>query len=185
VSITWSLATRGVVPCLATRDVAPYLRTLMRTNRINKKQIKHFTTHEEFVTISTRKQVFESSQFIIKKQVVESFFVIILVLASISKSTQSFVAFVFLLSTTTINTSIIAFAFSQIFSALERHFEFRYRLDSSDSFKLLIMNCMKNVIDFDQSLKLRLYKEIMKNIDRDKWITIIKNQNNLLLINET
>ncbi len=68
---------------------------------------------------------------------------------------------------------------------LKKYFELRYRLDFSNSLNLLIINCMKNVIDFNYVLKSRLYKKIMKNFNEDKWITIIKNENNFLLINKT
>jgi hypothetical protein len=44
---------------------------------------------------------------------------------------------------------------------------------------------MKNVIDFQQILKSRSYKKIMNDSSREKWIKIMKNENNSLLINET
>jgi hypothetical protein len=47
-------------------------------------------------------------------------------------------------------------------NALKKHFEFRYYFDFSDSLNLLIINCMKSVIDFNQILKSRLYKKIIK-----------------------
>jgi hypothetical protein len=52
------------------------------------------------------------------------------------------------LSTAKVNTSSIDSIFTiSILSALKRHFELRYRLDFSDILNLLIMKCMKNVID--------------------------------------
>ncbi len=103
---------------------------------------------------------------------------IILILTLISKSVSS-------LSRTRINTSIITFASFQISSALKRHFEFRYRFDFSNFVNLLILRYMKNVIDFSQILESRSYKKIMKNLDYDKWIIVIKNENISLLINQT
>jgi hypothetical protein len=49
----------------------------------------------------------------------------------------------------------------------------------------LIMNCMKSVIDFNQVLKSRSYKNVKKNFNRNKWITIMKDENNFLLVNKT
>jgi hypothetical protein len=46
------------------------------------------------------------------------------------------------------------------------------------------MRCIKNVIDFQQILKSRLYKKIMNDLNRKKWIKIMKNENNFFLINE-
>jgi hypothetical protein len=77
------------------------------------------------------------------------------------------------------------FSISSIRSILKRHLELRYRFDFFDSLNILVMSCMKNVIDLNQALKSRSYKEIMKDFNRDKWITIMKNENNSLLINKT
>jgi hypothetical protein len=49
-------------------------------------------------------------------------------------------------------SSIESISSISIFSVLKRHFELRYRLDFFDSLDLLIMKCMKNVIDFQQIL---------------------------------
>jgi uncharacterized protein YqgQ len=43
---------------------------------------------------------------------------------------------------------------------------------------------MKNVIDFQQILKSRSYKKTMNDSSRKKWLKIMKNENNFLLINE-
>ncbi len=52
---------------------------------------------------------------------------------------------------------------SLIRSALKKHFELRYRLNFLDLLNLLIISCMKNVIDLNQVLKFRSYKKIMKD----------------------
>jgi hypothetical protein len=44
---------------------------------------------------------------------------------------------------------------------------------------------MKNVIDLSQILESRSYKKVMKNLDCDKWIIVMKNENISLLINKT
>jgi hypothetical protein len=46
------------------------------------------------------------------------------------------------------------------------------------------MRCIKNVIDFQQILKSRSYKEIMNDFSRDEWLKVMKNENKSLLINE-
>jgi hypothetical protein len=95
------------------------------------------------------------------------------------------VSFFSAFSTARINTSSIESISSiSIFNVLKRHFELRYRLDSFDFLNLLIMRCMKNVIDFQQTLKLRSYKKAMNDSNRKEWVKIIKNENNFLLINE-
>jgi hypothetical protein len=71
-----------------------------------------------------------------------------------------------------------------IFSVLKRHCELRYHFDFSNSLNLLIMKCIKNVIDFQQIAKLRLYKKTMNDFNRNEWLKIMKNENNFLLINE-
>jgi recombinational DNA repair ATPase RecF len=81
-------------------------------------------------------------------------------------------------------SSIESISLISILSALKRHFELRYRLDFSDFLNLLIMKCMKNVIDSQQILKSRSYQKTMNDSNRKKWIKIIKNENIFLLINE-
>jgi hypothetical protein len=73
---------------------------------------------------------------------------------------------------------------TSILSALKRHLELRYRLDFSDFLDLLIMRCMKNVIDFQQTLKSRSYKKTINDSSRDEWLKIMKNENKSFLINE-
>jgi hypothetical protein len=46
------------------------------------------------------------------------------------------------------------------------------------------MRYMKNVIDFQQILKSRSYKKTMNDLNRKKWIKIMKNENNFFEINE-
>jgi hypothetical protein len=43
---------------------------------------------------------------------------------------------------------------------------------------------MKNVIDFQQIAKSRLYKKTMNDFNRNEWLKMMKNENNFLLINE-
>jgi hypothetical protein len=71
-----------------------------------------------------------------------------------------------------------------IFSVLKRHFEVRYCFDFFHLLNLLIMKCIKNVIDFQQILKSRSYKKTINNSSRDEWLKIMKNENKFLLINE-
>jgi hypothetical protein len=103
-------------------------------------------------------------------------------------SFQQSIVVVSLISTffiTEFNTSSIESISSiSIFSVLKRHFELRYRLDFFDSLDLLIMKCLKNVIDFQQTLKSRSYKETINDSSRDEWLKIMKNENKFLLINE-
>jgi hypothetical protein len=83
------------------------------------------------------------------------------------------------------NTSSIEFISSiSIFSVLKRHFELRYRLDFFDFLNLLIIKCIKNVIDFQQTLKSRLYKKMINDSNRDEWLKVIKNKNQFFRINE-
>jgi hypothetical protein len=66
-----------------------------------------------------------------------------------------------------VNTSSIESISSiSILSALERHFELRYRFDFFDFLNLLIMKDMKNVIDSQQALKSRSYKKTMNDSSR-------------------
>jgi hypothetical protein len=88
-------------------------------------------------------------------------------------------------STTRINiSSIESISSISIFSVLERHFELRYRLDSFDFLNLLIMKCIKNVIDSQQILKSRSYKKTMNDSSRNEWLKVMKNENKSFLINE-
>jgi NDP-sugar pyrophosphorylase family protein len=91
-----------------------------------------------------------------------------------------------ILSTAKINTFSIesTSSISSILNVLERHLELRYDLDFSNLLNMLIMRCMKNVIDFQQVTKSRSYKKTMNDFNRDEWLKIMKNENNFLLINE-
>ncbi len=131
---------------------------------IKKSEKNHFFFISE---TSTKRSITKSIIFSTKKQVLK------------------FISFFSILSTANVNTSNIESTSSiSIFSALKRHFELRYRLDFFDFLDLLIMRCMKNIIDSQQVLKSRSYKKTMNNSNRKEWIKIMKNENISLLINE-
>jgi hypothetical protein len=135
---------------------------------------------------STKRSITDSVISSTKRQALKSNSIIILMLSSQLSQSITVVSLFSSLSTERVNTSSIesiSFTFSTL-SVLDRHLELRYRLDFFDSLNLLIMRCMKNVIDFQQILKSRSYKKIMNNSSREKWIKIMKNENNSLLINE-
>ncbi len=125
-------------------------------------------------------------KFSTKKQAFESNSIIILIFSSQLNQSIIVVSFSSILSTKKINTSSIestSSTFSTL-SVLNCHIELRYRLDFFDSLNLLIMRCMKNVIDFQQILKSRSYKKTINDSSRKEWIKIMKNENNSFLINE-
>jgi hypothetical protein len=135
---------------------------------------------------STKRSIIESIIFSTKKQVLKSNSIIILMFSSQLSQSIIVVSLFSILLTKRVNTSnieSISFKFSTL-SALDRHLELRYRFDFFDSLNLLIMRCMKNVIDFQQILKFRSYKKIMNNSNRKEWIKIMKNEKIFLLINE-
>ncbi len=70
-------------------------------------------------------------------------------------------------------------------SALDRHPELRYRLGSPDPLGLLVMGCMKNATDPQQTLEPRSYKEAMDDPSREEWVKAMEDENNSLLTNET
>jgi hypothetical protein len=133
---------------------------------------------------STKRSIIDSVIFSTKRQILKSNSIIILMLSSQLSQSTTVVPLSSILSTEKVNTSSIE-SISFTLSALDRHFELRYRLDFSDSLNLLIMRCMKNVIDLQQILKSRSYKKIMNDSSRKEWVKIMKNENNSLLINET
>jgi hypothetical protein len=135
---------------------------------------------------STKRSIIESIIFSTKKQILKSNFVIIFIVSSQFNQLIIVVSLFSIFSTARINTFSIESisSISSIFSALKRHFELRYRLDFSNSLNLLIMKCMKNVIDFQQIAKSRSYKKTMNDFNRDEWLKIMKNENNSFLINE-
>jgi hypothetical protein len=143
---------------------------------------KHSHDVEILIETSLKRSLFESINSSTKRQVLESNFVTILISTQISQSTFTSLSS----SITEINTSLSDFAstISLALNSLKRHFELRYRLDSSDSLDLLIMTCMQNVIDFQQVVKSRSYKKIMNDSSSDEWQKVMKNENNSLLINE-
>jgi hypothetical protein len=135
--------------------------------------------------ISAKRSIIESIESATKRQVIESNSIIILMLSSQLNESIIVVLFFSALFTAKVNTSSIESISSiSILSALKRHSELRYRLDVSDLLNLLIMKCMKNVIDFQQTLKSRSYKKTMNDSSRDEWLKIMKNKNKSLLTNE-
>jgi hypothetical protein len=134
---------------------------------------------------SAKRLIIESIEFSTKRQVIESNSIIILMFSSQLNESIIVVSFFSALFTAEVNTSSIESISSiSILSFLKRHSELRYRLDSFDLLDLLIMRCMKNVIDFQQTLKSRSYKKTMNNSSRDEWLKIMKNENKFLLTNE-
>ncbi len=149
---------------------------------IKKKRKESFSFISE---TSTKRSIIESVILSTKRQAFESNLIIILMSSSQLNQSADVVSFFSILSTAKANTSSIESISSiSILSALERHFELRYRLDFSDPLDLLIMRCMKNVSDSQQILKFRSYKEIMNDLSRDEWLKVMKNENKFLLINE-
>jgi uncharacterized protein YqgQ len=151
--------------------------------------IKKKREESSFVEISNKsakRSVSESIESSTKRQVLESNSIIILISSCQLSQSATAVSLFWILSTERVNTSSIESisSTSSILSVLNRHFELRYRLDSSDSLDLLVIKCMKNVIDFQQALKSRSYKKAMNDSNREEWIKIMKNENNSLLINE-
>ncbi len=133
----------------------------------------------------TKRSIFESVIFSTKRQVLKSNSIIIFMFPLQLNQSAAVVSLFSVLSTTEVNTSSIESISSfSVLSALERHFELRYRLGSSDSLGLLIMRCMKTVIDSQQALKSRSYKKTMNDSSREEWFKIMKNENKFFLINE-
>jgi hypothetical protein len=150
---------------------------------IKKKRKKSFFFISE---TSTKRSIIESIIFSTKRQALKSNSIIIFMFSSQLSQSITVVSLSSILLTEEVNTSSIeSISFtSSTFSVLNRHFELRYRLDFFDSLDLLIMKCMKNVINFQQILKFRSYKKIINDLNREEWIKIMKNENNFLLINE-
>jgi hypothetical protein len=135
-----------------------------------------------FVEISneilTKRSIIESIEFSTKKQVIESNSIIIFMFTSQFNELIIIVSFFSKLFTAEVNTSSIESISSiSILSALKRHSELRvlkrhselrYHFDFFDFLNLLIMRCMKNVIDFQQILKSRSYKKTMNDSSRNK-----------------
>jgi hypothetical protein len=141
---------------------------------------------ESFLVEISKRSVSESIESSTKRQALESNSIIILIFSFQFNQSIIVVSFFSTLSTKKVNTSNIEWISSTFstFNALNRHLELRYRFDFFDSLDLLIMKCMKNVIDSQQVLKSRSYKKTMNDSSREKWIKIMKNENNFLLINE-
>jgi hypothetical protein len=151
---------------------------------IKKKREESFFV--EISNKSTKRSVSESIESSTKRQVLESNSIIIFIFSSQLNQSIIVVSFSSTFSTERINTSSIESILSKFstFSALNRHLELCYRFDFLDSLNLLIMKCMKNVIDFQQTLKFRSYKKTMNDLNRKEWIKIMKNEINFFLINE-
>jgi hypothetical protein len=151
---------------------------------LNQKKAK---TNHFFSFLKHRQNDRSSNQIIFStnKQVLKSNSIIILVFSSQFDQSVDVVSFFSVFSITKVNTSSIESISSiSILSVLKRYFELCYRLDSFDFLNLLIMKCMKNVIDSQQILKSRSYKKTMNDFNRDEWLKIMKNENKFLLINE-
>jgi hypothetical protein len=134
---------------------------------------------------STKRSIFESIEFSTKRQVIESNSIIILMFSSQLNQSIVIVSLTSTLFTAEFNTSSTESISSiSILSVLKRYLELRYRFDFFDFLNLLIMRCMKNVIDFQQTLKSRSYKKTINDSNRDEWLKIMKNENKFLLINE-
>ncbi len=117
---------------------------------------------------STKRHVFETIESFAKRQVVESIqknLSIIIIFMSTSRIILKASSFSFDIATSSIESS---FSIWSTRNALKKHFELRYRIDFFESLNLLMISCIKNVIDFNQILKFHSYKKIMKDFNRDK-----------------
>jgi hypothetical protein len=128
--------------------------------------------------ISAKRSITESIEFSTKRQVMKSNSIIIFMSSSQFNELIIVVSFFSTFFTAKVNTSSIeSISLISILSVLQRHSELRYRFDFFDSLNLLIMKCMKNVIDFQRVLKSRSYKKTMNDSSRDEWSKIMKNEN--------
>jgi hypothetical protein len=129
---------------------------------------------------AAKRSIFESIESSTKRQAFELNSLIIFIFSFQFNQSIIVVSLFSIFSTKRVNTSNIESISStfSILSVLNRHFELRYCFNSFDSLNLLIMKCMKNVIDFQQILKSRLYKKAMNDSSRKEWIKILKNENN-------
>ncbi len=146
---------------------------------------KHLHDVEISIETSSKRSIFESINSQTKRQILELNSMTIFI--SIQTSQSTIVSLSSSSSITEINTffSDSVSTISLILNSLKRHFELRYRLSFFDSLSLLIMRCMQNVTNFQQTLKSRSYKEVMNDLNRDDWLKVMKNENKFLLINET
>jgi hypothetical protein len=127
---------------------------------------------------SAKRSISESIESSTKRQIFESNSIIILISSSQLNQSVIVVSLFLVFSTERVNTSSVESISSiSIFNALKRYFELRYRLDFSDSLDLLIMKCMKNVINSQQALKSRSYKKTMNDSNRDEWLKAMKSEN--------
>jgi hypothetical protein len=111
---------------------------------------KHSHNVEISIETSSKRSTLESFNSSTKKQVLESNSITIFISTQTSQVETSSLSLSLSSSITEINTSFSDFVsmISLALNSLERHFELRYRLDSSDSLSLLIMRCMQNVTNF-------------------------------------
>jgi hypothetical protein len=150
---------------------------------IKKKRKKFFVKIAD--ETSTKRSIIESIEFSTKRQILKSNSIIIFMSSFQFNQSIVVISFFSVLFTAKINTSSIESISSiSILSVLKRHFELRYRFDSFNSLNLLIMKCMKNVINSQQISKSRSYKKIMNDLNRDEWLKIMKNENKFFWFNE-
>jgi hypothetical protein len=145
---------------------------------------KHSYDVEISIETSSKRSILESFNSSTKRQILKSNSITIFISIQIFQTKTSSLSLSS--SIIEINTSFSDFVsmISLAFNSLKRHFELRYRLNSSDSLNLLIMKCMQNVTNFQHVLQSRSYKEIMNDLNRDEWLKIMKNENKSLLTNE-
>ncbi len=132
--------------------------------------IKKKHSHDVEISIETllKRSIFESINFSTKKQILKSISMTILISIEIFQSTIASLSLSS--SITEINTLFRDFVSTTLLAlnSLKRHFELRYRLNFFDSLSLLIMRCMQNVTNFQQTLKSRSYKKIMNDLTRNE-----------------
>ncbi len=147
---------------------------------------KHSHNVEISIETSSKRSIFESINSSTKRQVLKSNSMTILISTQISQLASASLSLTLSSSITEINTSSSdsVSTTSLVLNSLKRHLELRYRLNFFDSLNLLIMRCMQNVTDFQQTLKLRSYKKAMNDLNRDEWLKVMKNENRFLLIND-
>jgi hypothetical protein len=136
---------------------------------LNQEKTRRIIFHENLKQINKMINLWINRNFD-EKQIFELNSIIIFISSSQFNQLIIVVSFFSILSTKRINTSNIESISStfSIFSVLKRHFELRYHFDFSNLLNLLIMRCMKNVIDFQLALKSRSYKKVMNDLNRKK-----------------
>jgi hypothetical protein len=119
---------------------------------------------------STKRLIIELIILSTKRQILKSNLVIILIFSSQFNQSIVVVLLSSILSTAKINTFNIESisSTSSILSVLKDHLELRYHFDFSNSLNLLIMKCIKNVIDFQQIAKSLSYKKTKNDFNRNE-----------------